>query len=117
MPNFSKEFFSESTNGRGILVTATATPGTLIHTAVSGTDDMDEVYLYAVNESTSTKLLTIEFGGVTAPDDNIEVKLAGEEGLALIVPGVPINNALEVRAFQQTGSTITIFGWVNRITA
>ena len=36
---------SGSTNGRPVLVVATATLGTTLHTAVTGTTDMDEIYV------------------------------------------------------------------------
>ena len=56
MATYSKAHFSQSTNGRGILVAATSTPGTLIHTAVAGTSDIDEVWIYAAcNTGTSKK--------------------------------------------------------------
>ena len=75
MPSYSKQLLSGSTNGRGILVAATATAGTLIHTAVSGTSSLDEVWLYAHNTSASAVKLTLEWGGVTSPNDLIEVTI------------------------------------------
>ncbi len=116
MSTVSKKFLSGSTNGQPVKVVATATPGTLIHTAVTGTTDMDELWLYAVNSDPSTIKLTIELGGTTAPDNLIEVSLAGESGLVLIVPGLPINNSLLVRAFADSASLLNIVGFVNRIT-
>ena len=41
MATFSKIPLSGSTNGKGILVAATATLGTTIHTAGSGTTNFD----------------------------------------------------------------------------
>ena len=116
MSVFTKEFLSGSTSGRNVKVAATATPGTLIHTAVSGTSSKDEIYLYATNTSTSAVKLTIEFGGTTSPDDLIEVTIPGEAGLYLVVPGLILNNALSVRAFADTANVININGFVNRIT-
>ena len=40
---------SGSTNGRGIKIAATATAGTLVHTATSSATDCDVVTLYAYN--------------------------------------------------------------------
>jgi hypothetical protein len=51
MATFSKELLSGSTNGKAIKVAETATAGTTIHTAVSGTASFDEVWLYAHNSS------------------------------------------------------------------
>jgi hypothetical protein len=114
MATFSKLLLSGSTNGRPIAVAATATAGTVIHTAVSGTSSIDEVWLYAVNTSGSAVKLTIEFGGV-ANADNIELTLAGESGLILVSPGLPLQNGLVVRAFAATTNVISISGYVNRI--
>jgi len=115
MSVFSKRFLSGSTNGRGIKVAATATPGTLIHTAVAGTTNMDEVWLYVYNSHTAAVMLTVEWGGVTVPDDNINVSVPAQQGLFKILPGIPINNGLEVRAFGDVANVLVITGFVNRI--
>lgn len=117
MAYLTKRILSGSTNGRSILVAATATLGTTIHTAVSGTTDMDEIYLYAVNSSTADVKLTIEFGGATSPNDLIEYTVPAENGEHLIVPGFLLQNGLVVTAFAGTANVITINGWVTRITA
>ena len=70
MATYSKELLSGSTNGKGILVAATATAGTLIHTAVSGSTDLDEIWLYAVNSSDADVKLTLEWGEATDPNGN-----------------------------------------------
>ena len=117
MATFSKQFLSGSTNGRPIKVAATATAGTLIHTAISGTSDIDEIYLYACNTSTSSIVVTLEWGGVTDPDDHIQFSIQGESGLFTLVPGVILQNSLVVRAFAASANLITVVGYVNRITA
>lgn len=116
MATYSKVLLSESVNGKAITAAATATPGTLVHTAQAGTAGIDEVWLYATNSSTSSSKLTIEFGGLTNAE-NIELNVPGESGLVLVVPGLCINNALEIRAFSVNGTDIHISGYVNRITA
>lgn len=113
MASFTKEFLSGSTNGRPIKVTATATPGTLLHTADATA--VDEIYLYVVNTSGGDVDLTIEFGGTTSPDDHITVKVKKETGLLLTVPGSPLTNSLVVRAFASVASALNFIGWVNRI--
>lgn len=70
MATFSRLLLSGSTNGREIPVAATATPGTAIHTAVSGTTSFDEVYLWASNVTGAAATLTVEWGGVTDPGDH-----------------------------------------------
>ena len=108
---------SGSTNGRPIKVAATATPGTLIHTAVAGAVDMDEVWIWGTNTSVSDVKLTIEFGGVTSPDDLIEMTIPAEDGLYLVVPGNRVNGGLEIRAFAATGDVINITSNINLIKA
>ena len=120
MATFSKTILSGSTDGRGIKVAATATAGTLIHTGSATATTLDEVWLYAVNTSASDVKLTIEWGGVTAPDDLIEYTVEAENGLYLIVAGSLIKGnatALIVRAFAATANVIVVHGYVNQITA
>ena len=107
-------------DGLGILVTATATAGTAIHTASSTATTIDELWLYAYNNHSADILLTIEYGGVTAPKDVIKFTVKTQAGLYLVVPGLVVQGnatAKVVRAFAATASQISIFGYVNRITA
>jgi len=119
MATFSKEFLSGSTNGRGILVAATATPGTAIHTTGTSATIEDEIWLYAHNTSASGVKLTIEFGG-TGTADLIEYTVAAESGLYLIIPGLVLRGTgsvgTSVAAFAATTNVLNIFGYVNRIT-
>ena len=106
--------------GLGVKVAATATAGTAIHTASSTATTIDEIWLYAVNSSTSAVKLTIEWGQADAPDGNIELTIAAESGLVLITPGLLLQGnatAKVVRAFAATANVIIIHGYVNRITA
>jgi hypothetical protein len=118
MATAQKRKLSGSTDGKGIKVAATATPGTLIHTAVAGTTagTLDEVWLYAYNSDSVSRLLTVEWGGVTAPDDNIKVTIASQAGLYLVVPGLVLQNTLIIRAFAAAANVIVITGFVNAIT-
>jgi len=112
---FTKAILSGSTSGKGVVVAATATAGTLIHTAVAGSSSIDEIWLYAVNTSTSAVKLTIEYGAATAPDNNIELTVAAESGLVLVSPGLLLNGGLTVKAFAATASVIVLYGYVNQI--
>ena len=120
MATFSKIALSGSTDGKMIQVAATASSGTTIHTGSTTATTFDEVWLYAVNSDTTNRKLTIEWGGTSAPADLIELTVAAESGLTLIVPGLVIKGnatALVVRAFAATANVINIAGYVNRITA
>jgi len=111
---FAKVVLSGSTNGKQIKVAATATAGTTIHTASA--TSLDEIWIYAVNSSTSTVKLTLEWGEATAPDGNIEVTIPNEGGYTLVVPGLLLTNSLVVKAFAATANVILLNGYVNRIT-
>lgn len=119
MATFSKDILSGSTDGKGILVAQSGTPGTLVHTGPIVATSFDEVWLYAVNTSASAVKLTIEWGDGTAPNGNIEYTVTAENGLYLIVPGLILKGnattALTVRAFAPTASVIAIHGYVNKI--
>jgi hypothetical protein len=120
MATFSKTILSGSTDGRGIKVVPTATAGTTIHTGSSTATTLDEIWLYAVNTSASAVKLTVEWGGVSSPDDHIEYTVPSENGLYLITAGLLIKgNAtpLVVRAFAATTNVLVVHGYVNRITA
>lgn len=110
----TQQKLSGSTDGKPILVAATATPGTAIHTATaSTTTTWDEVWLWATNNHTAAVLLTIEFGGTTVgfqKASTIPVK-AGE---TLVVPGFRVQNAAVIAAFAGTTNVIAITGHVNR---
>ena len=120
MATFSKIALSGSTDGKMIKVAQTATAGTTLHTGSSTATTFDEIWLYAVNSSASTVKLTVEWGGVSSPDDLIEFTVPAEDGLYVIVAGLVIKgNAtpLVVRAFAATANVVMIAGYVNRITA
>jgi hypothetical protein len=109
-----KQKLSGSTDGRMIKVAATSTPGTTIHTAnASTTDDYDEVWLWAVNSDTTARKLTIEYGGVAAPDDLIELTVPPESGLVLVLPGFILRNSLIVKAFCASANVVMVGGYVN----
>jgi len=115
MPSFIKKKFSESSDGKGILIGALATPGTLIHTAVGGQSSFDEIWIWATNTSVSNVLLTIEWGEVTNPDGYIKFIVAAQDGLKMIIPGLILQNSLEVRAFAATINVLVVHGFVNLI--
>jgi hypothetical protein len=119
MATFTKKILSGSTDGKAIKVAATATAGTTVHTGSTTTTTLDEVWLYAVNTSSTAVKLTVEWGGTASPDDHIELTVQPEAGLVTVAPGLLIKGnatALVVRAFAATANVITIHGFVNQIT-
>ena len=113
---YTKLKLSSSTDGKQIKVGATGTPGTLLHTAVTGSTDYDEVWIYATNNHTASLNLTIEWGGTTSPDDLIQLAVPAKTGLYLIIPGLVLQNGNAIRAFAGSANLICISGWVNKIT-
>ncbi len=112
---FTKIPFSGSTNGRGIKIAATATPGTTIHTAQAGVgNNFDEIWAYVYNSDTVSRLLTVEQGGVTAPDDNIVLSIPPQVGLILVVPGLILQNSLVMKMFASVTNVLVAYGYVNR---
>ena len=119
MATFSKIKLGNSTNGRGILVAATSSPGTLIHTTSTTATTIDEVWLYAQNTDTSARKLTVEWGG-TGSGDILEVTIQPESGLILISAGLILlysGSTTTINAFAASTNVIGIYGFVNRITA
>ncbi len=117
MTTFTRILLSGSTSGRAIPVAATATPGTLVHTAISGAAAYDEVYLWASNVTAAVATLTIEWGGVTDPGDHMikAVSIPANSPPVPIALGQVLNGGLVVRAFSGTASSINLTGFVNRI--
>lgn len=115
MSTYAKLALSGSTNGRGVLVVQTATAGTTIHTAASGTTSFDEVWIWATNQHTADIVLTIEYGGVTVPNDNVSLTIPTGKGLVLVIPGLLIQNSLVIKAFAAVANKIVLNGFVNRI--
>ena len=120
MAVFSKVLLSGSTQGKAIKVVATGTPGTAVHTTGTSAAVLDEVWVYAFNSDTVDRLLTIEFGGATAPDQNIVQTIVAKTGLTLVVPGLVLTGdggaGATVKAFAASANVVTVTGFVNRIT-
>lgn len=112
---YTKSALSGSTNGKLIKIVQTATAGTSIHTAVAGTTNWDEIWLYAVNNHTASVNLTVEWGDATAPNNNITCAIPSKQGLYLLTPGLVLQNGATVKAFAATANVISIGGWVNNI--
>lgn len=114
MASISKQLLSGSTNGRMIQISATASTGTLIHTAVSGTASVDEIILYATNTSASDVLLTVEYGG-TGSENEVDFTIPAGVGLVDLGGRFVLQNSLVIRAYAGTTNVINVGGYVNRI--
>lgn len=118
MATFSKTILSGSTDGRPVLVAATSSPGTTIHTGSSTAATIQEVWLYASNPSGAQRTVTVQWGGTTSPNDHITFVLPAQSGLVVVAPGLILKgNAtpLVVRAFADSANQINISGYINEI--
>ena len=114
---FTRRLLSGSTSGRPIPVAATATPGTTIHTAVTGATSFDEIYAWANNRTGADVTLTTEWGGTANGDHTVETfKIPANSAPYPIATGQVLNGGLTFAAFCSTASAINITGYVNRIT-
>lgn len=115
-----KKLLSGSTGGRGVKVAATASTGTTIHTTGTSATDLDEVWLFATNNDSSSLSLTIQFGGTTATDDDITLAIPAKTGLTLAVPGLLLAgdgaSGRTVRAYASAANKVVLHGYVNRMT-
>jgi len=81
---------------------------------------MEEVWIYAQNNHSADVALRIGFGAATDPDDIIEFTVKTRAGLFLIVPGLILKGDATpptIVAAAGTANQISLFGYVNRITA
>lgn len=106
---------SGSADGRSILVAATTSAGTTIHTATASTTDCDVVTIYAYNSSSASVNLTLQWGGTTSVNDDIKLSIPATSGLTLVIPDLVIRNSLIVKAYAGTTNVITIQGFANRV--
>jgi hypothetical protein len=99
-------------DGTPVKIAATATAGTLFHTAHATA--LDEIYMFLTNTDSVDRAVTVEFGGATAPDFNVKfIVPAGETILA--IAGVPLTNSKTVKAFAAAANVINMLGYINRI--
>lgn len=114
MASYTKQFFSGSTNGTPIPLTSTDSLGAAtIHTCASDTNK-NEIWLWGWNKSTAAVAAYIELGDTVSPIVKI---VPAQDGLYVLVPGIPLQNAKLVRGYCSTTSTSALYvgGYVNRI--
>jgi len=121
MATFTKVLLSGSSQGKAIKIAATTSGsnGTTLHATGTSSSVIDELWLYAYNSSSSAVVLTIQWGGITAVDNEYKLSIPATSGLTLVVPGLILTGdgttATTTRAYAGTTNVITISGYVNRI--
>lgn len=109
----TKTFFSTVTSGQSILVAATSSPGTIIHSGVNSSTQMEEIWLYAYNGDTASRILTVQTAGVTSVTNDTKITIPSAQGRFLILDGRLINQNALIRAYGDVTNKITIDGYVN----
>lgn len=112
MPVPVKDLLSGSTNGEPIVVAATATPGTTVHTA--GATGYENIWLWASNVTSSPATLTLEWGSVSDPGGHL-VNTYSLPANSLPIPiatGQQIQGSVVIGAFSGTASAINVTGYI-----
>jgi len=121
MATFTKVLLSGSSQGKAIKIAATTSGsnGTTLHATGTSSSIIDELWLYAYNSSSSAVVLTIQWGGITAVDNEYKLSIPAASGLTLVVPGLVLTGdgttATTTRAYAATTNVVTVSGYVNRI--
>jgi len=110
-----RRILSGSEGGRPIIVSTTGSPGILVHEAAPARGKQSIVRLYATNLDSSAVELSIEFGGVAHPGDRIIITVPAKAGLFEVIPGLPLDQGLEVRALAASANKILLSGYVELV--
>ena len=116
MTEVTRVGLSGSADGEMILVTATSTVGTTIHTSTNqvSASRYDEVWLFASNSHSSAVELTIEIDVANTSTSHFIISVPKDDGLYVVLPGVSVHNGKLITAFAATGSVINIVGYVEQ---
>jgi hypothetical protein len=121
MATYSKQLLSGSSQGKAIKIAATTSGsnGTTLHATGTSSSIIDELWLYAYNSASTATALTIQWGGITAVDNEVKITIPATSGLTLVIPGLILTGdgttATTTRAYAGTTNVITVSGYVNRI--
>lgn len=110
MSVISKVIPTGTPNGKSLKVVATvAGSADTFHTADASATD--EVWLYALNNDTQNRELTVLIDG----QETTVVGVPFKQGLMLVIPGLPVSGAKTIKVFAEVTDKIYVSGWVNRI--
>jgi hypothetical protein len=113
---FTKFLLNGSTNGKQIKISGTASgSANTIHTAVSGTSSLDEIWIYCYNSDSTARSLTLLWGGTTEPDNQITISIPPLAGRVLVCDGMLLQNSLIVKAYASLTNVLLVDGFVNQI--
>lgn len=119
MGSIAKLPLSGSSQGKPILIAATASTGTTVHATGTSSTIIDEVWLYCTNNDTISRNITIEFGA-TGTGNQITASIPAKSGLSILVTGLVLTGtgsvASTITAFSNVTNVISISGYINRLT-
>ncbi len=110
--SYTRRPLSGAADGKGIKVVAVASAGTTIHTAQANATLVDVITLYATNTDTSTRRLTLQWGGTTSVDDDLIFDIPSKTTVPVVVDLI-LRNSLIVKAYCDVANVITLHGFVN----
>lgn len=114
MADFTKTLLSGCSGGQMLTLTGTTwSNATLLHTAIAGTTGMDEIWLWAMNNSVTDATIIVAWGHQS--HSSIIQTISGQSGLQIVAPGLLLNKGFSVWAYGGTGNVIQVLGFVNRI--
>lgn len=106
------------TDGKNKLIAGTGSGSAdTIHTAPTGTAKYDLVYIEATNNDTVSRILTIEWGGVTSIGGLTYLTIPSKSGWYTVIPERRLQNGLTVKAFADATNVVTVNGYVRRCKA
>jgi len=113
MSTFTLGKLSASTDGEPVLIAATATAGTTIHTGVSGTTSFDQLMVWLTNTDTVARTVTIEYGGTTAGFLIVKaLTLPASSPPIPVLTGQIINNGSVVAVFASATNVVLASGYI-----
>lgn len=106
---------SASTNGQPLVIDATSSPGTLLHTVSTATAAIEDVFVDVWNTATADALLTMELGA-TGETRQVSTTVPTRTGPWRMVSGDRFSGAtgITIRAFATATGIFRIAGGVNQ---
>lgn len=110
---YQKIPLSGSTDGAFILIANISSPGAIVHTASSVSNEIDEVFLYAYNIGLEDYQLNIDWASSAGAN---KFMVPFQKPPKLIIPGLVIKNSKTIRVWVEAAASnlICIGGYVNR---
>lgn len=107
---------SGSTRGRPIQITGTNSAGAnTLHTATTTSGQVDRLFVYLTNTSTSAVVVTIEFG-TTGTANELKVVVPANATIEAVAGAVIGGGSTDtIKAYAATGSVVNAFGRVERL--